>query len=210
MAKKNINTNYLTVGKASDDGIRINPDNPDFGWRDIIGLVLPDPAGTNSPTLKAIVGSVRGYAYANGDKLDCVYHLPHDYVLGTDLYIHLHWLHNGTNISGTFDVDVAAMYADRDGTFETAIATAVTESVNITSHPQYFHRVLEIQLSTPGGSASLLDTDSIEVDGNIVITFTVDNGALTVTGGDMFILTGDIHYQSNNLSTKNKDPDFYT
>ena len=208
---KRIDTDILVISKDQTSGIKVGSDNGDFSWKDIIGKVTHDPLGAAAPTKAVFVTGLNGFAYGTGDQINAVYHIPHDYVPGSDLYIHLHWKHNGTSISGTFDVDAVATYASRDGVTSSAVTTALTEAVNITSHPQYFHRVLEVQLSTSGGSASMLDTDAIEVDGLVCITFTVDNGALTIGGGTAtpFIDTGDIHYQSRNVGTKNKDPNFY-
>jgi len=208
---KRIDTDELVISKHRTSGIKVGNDNGDFSWRDIIGRVQSDPLGSNAPTKAVFRTGVNGFAYGTGDQLDCVYHIPHDYVPGSDLFIHLHWMHNGTAISGTFDFDCVATYADRDGLFGTPVSLAITEAVNITTHPRYFHRVLEVQLSTSGGSASQLDSDSIEVDGVIQLTFTADDSALTITGGTTtpFVSTADVHYQSRNIGTKNKDPDFY-
>lgn len=57
----------------------------------------------------------------------------------------------------------------------------------------------------------MLDTDLIEVDGVIIVALVVST-IPTITGGspnEPFLITADIHYQSNNLATKNKAPDFW-
>lgn len=192
-------------------GIKVDPDSPVFTYRDIIGAVLPDPAGANSPALTNFRGNVRGYQYTATDKLDCVYHIPHDYVPGTDLFLHLHWGHNSATISGNFVFNFEAMYASRQASapfsvFGAPVSNNITvNALTIGNYPQYCHVVTEIQLSTSGGGAGLLDTDAIEVDGIVQLTFTY-NGTMSA---DPFISTGDVHYLSSSIGTKGKDPDFY-
>ena len=195
-------------------GIKVDPDAPSWGWRDITGMVLPDQQGANAPALTAFRGgSVRRYAFSNTDKADCEFHIPHDYVPGTDLYIHYHWAHNGTAISGNIVADFYVTYAKRaTGAFGAEKnVTNTTNTVNISTTPQYQHNVYESQLSTSGGSATLLDTDDIEVDGVIGVNFTMTT-IPTITGGspnEPFVFMIDLHYQSTNIGTKDKDPGYY-
>lgn len=201
----------IVLPSASGYGIKRDFDNPNFTWQDIIGLVLPDPAGANGPSLTSFRGDVRGYKYALNDKMDCVYHIPHDHVLGSDLYVHLHWAHNASTISGNMIVDIAATYASRKDSFPYNAYSApvslqiAASGVNITNYPQYCHVVSEIQLSNPGGTGGLLDSNAIEVDGIVKITFTY-SGTLST---DPFIDTGDVHYLSTGVGTVSKDPDYY-
>ncbi|MHA1221126.1 MAG: hypothetical protein ACTSQB_05280, partial [Candidatus Heimdallarchaeota archaeon] len=190
--------------------------NPTYPWRDLIGLIRPDPSGANAPATKAFMGGlVRGLAYGTGDKIDMDFHIPHDYAKGTDLYIHVHWGHNGTGISGNNVMTLGYTYASRSNTpaiaFVAEKSDVVTVTTDITNFPQYCHSVDEIQLTDSGGTGNRLDTDSIEVDGIIKVNFT-QTTLPTITGGDSepFVFTVDIHYQSTGIGTKAKAPDFYT
>lgn len=198
----------------------------DWGWDDIIGLVLPDFGGANGPSTANFQDNgagavVRGFQYAVNDKLDTRYHIPHRYVPGSDLYVHPHWSHNSGSatdlggpppggtaaISGNFVLDLAVSYAPRNtaapfAQFSPPIALQVAvNTLDITNYPQFCHVVSEIQLSAPGGAGGLLDTDEIEVDGIIQITWTY-NGTLS---SDPFIETGDVHFRPLVGGTKNKD-----
>jgi hypothetical protein len=147
--------------------------------------------------------------------VDCEFHIPHDYVPGTDLYIHHHWSHNGTAISGTFALTYYVTYAKghAQGVFSTEkeilSSTAITDIAQI---PRYSHQITEHQLSRTGGGTALLDSNLLEVDGVIGVNLTVQ-GIPTITGGspnEPFIFFIDIHYQSTGIGTKNKSPDFWT
>jgi hypothetical protein len=208
-----IHENGIIIGKASGIGIKVDTSTPTFGWRDLIGDITPKTSGVGSPTLDTITGNIRGFRYSVGDDGDAIFHIPHDYVPGSDLYIHPHWTHNGTNISGSLVITIYASYAKghQQASFSSQITTTITDAgLTIGNTPALWHRIPEIQLSTAGGSASMLNTSNIEVDGLILVHY--DVGTIpTITGGsaEPFILTFDLHYQSTGVPTKNKAPNFY-
>jgi hypothetical protein len=83
----------------------------------------------------------------------------------------------------------------------------------LSNSPQYQHRIEETQITTVGGSASMLKTEDIEVDGILMVSFTASTiPAITgsPTGNNVpFLLSADLHYQTTSLPTKNKSPNFY-
>jgi hypothetical protein len=204
----------LILPKTSGEGIKVDPTSPTFGWKDLLGDVVPKTAGLGAPTLAVFRDNLRWFNYAAADDLDILFHIPHDYVQGTDMHLHVHWAHNGTNISGSISASVYASYAKghQQENFPSQItATLTVGSLNITNTPQYHHRVDEIQISSSGGSSSTFNTDLIEPDGVVLIHFNVDT-IPTITGGTgkPFIFAIDLHYQSTGLATKNKTPNFYS
>lgn len=185
-------------------------------WKDLIGDITPKTSGPGAPTLTAFRGgNVRGFAYSAGDDGDCVFHIPHDYKPGSDLFVHLHWAHNGTAISGNLVVGLSVTYAK--GHAQAIYAAEINPNItvatpNIATVPQYSHRIDEIQLSAAAPTASQLDSALIEPDGIILLHFDVTT-IPTITGGtpnEPFILTLDLHYQSTYVGTKNKVPNFYS
>jgi hypothetical protein len=209
-------TNNLVVPKTSGLGIQVDTTTPSFGWRDILGNMRPDTGGVNSPTLAVVRGgSCREFFYAVNDKMDKDYHIPHDYLLGSDVFIHIHWGHNGTAISGNFTVTYSYSYAKghNQAIFPAEKSVVMTyATVNLATTPQYIHRIDEVQLSSAGGSATLLDSALLEPDGVILMNMTV-TVIPTITGSATqnkpFISYFDMHYQSTNIATKQKAPDFY-
>lgn len=214
MVRNGVHENGIVLGKASGTGIKVDTASPTYGWMDLIGNVTPKTTGAGSPTLDTVRGNIRAYRYSAGDDGDCEFHLPHDYAPGTDLYLHIHWCHNGTNISGNFITDVAATYAKghNQAIFPAEVSAQISDSsLSLANCPQYQHRIAEIQLSTAGGSASKLDTNSLEVDGIILIHYDVNTiPTITAGSGEPFIIFIDIHYQSTRTATKNKAPSFYS
>lgn len=203
-------TGSLSLPKTKGDGLLI--DNG-YSWLDIIGDVTPKTIGTNAASLKTYIGNVRSWVHPVGSYGDIVYHIPHEYAPNTNIFLHVHWGHNGTNISGTFKLNIWATFAPRDGIYSSTIATSIiVNSLNITNTPQYFKRVDEIQFSMIGGSSSMLNTTDIAVDGLINLHYELDT-IPSITGSAYsnlpYIHTIDVHMQSNGIGTKNKDPDFY-
>lgn len=225
LAAKQNNLNYIPVNKAGDSmtdslslpkaagkGLLIEGTH---GWKDLIGDITPRSSGSLAPLLKNYIGNIRDWSYSASDQGDCRFHVPHDYVPGTDLFIHVHWSHNGTNVSGTLKIDFFVTYAKghQQAVFPSTVNPTLTvASLNITNTPRHMHRVDEIQMSATGGSATLLDTSQIEVDGMILINYVVTT-IPSITGSTYantpYIFGIDLHYQSNGTSTKNKSPSFY-
>lgn len=205
----------LVIPKTSGSGIKVDAVSPSFSWHDITGRIRPDPAGTDAPVLEAFRGNVRAYSYSvspAAKKLDLEFHIPHDWVPGTDLYLHVHWGHNGTGISGSLVIDYNVIYGSRNGSFGAPVTPQQTiGSLAIANTPQYSQRVDEFQLSAASPTATQLDTDNIEVDGLILVTLSPTT-IPTITGGasaSPFIFTLDIHYQSKSVGTKNSASPFY-
>lgn len=204
----------IVLPKTSGKGIKVDTASPTFGWRDLIGDVAPREVGTGAPSLGTFrAGNVKLWSFSSGDRFDCSFHVPHDYAPGTDMYVHVHWSHNGTNISGTFAANFYHTYAKRGSQSFPAEKTLGLSvgSLSISNTPQYAHRVDEVQLSVNGGSSTQIDSAAIEVDGVILINFDVTT-IPTITGGtpnEPFVFFIDIHYQSSNIGTKNKISNFY-
>lgn len=207
-----------TLNLQKDTGKGIQIENA-YGWRNLIGDITPRQSGTEAPTLATLVASgsnlLKAYTYQAADKGDCIFHIPHDYAPGTDIFIHSHWTHNGTNISGALQIDFIATFAKghQQASFHTPkVCPLNVTGLNITNCPTLMHRVDEVQLSTAGGSSSMLDTSLIEVDGLILVTFVV-NTIPSISGSSYsnrpYLLTVDLHYQSTGIPTKNKSPSFY-
>lgn len=186
---------------------------PVWGWRDIIGAVNPKATGAGSPTRAVYRGNIGDYAFALNDLCDFTFHIPHDYVPGTDLYFHVHWSHNGTAISGDAVFTIYHSYASRTLAGTTPFPAEKTNTItwattNIATTPRYAHRVDEIAITSAAGSATKTANTLIEVDGLLTATLKLTT-LPTITGGSLFIHTCDIHYQSHNMATRSSAPDYY-
>lgn len=204
------------IEKTSGAGIKVDTSAPTYPWRDLEGLVVPRASAPNAATLEIYrAGAVREWAFASGDVSDNRFHIPHDYVPGTDMYLHVHWSHNGTAISGSIVFTVNYTYAKghNQATFSAEKTITITQTTaNIGTTPRYQHFIAEVPISSTGGSATLLDNALIEVDG-LLLANVAASTIPTITGGSPnspFVHCIDLHYQSSNIGTKNKAPGFYS
>jgi len=182
---------------------------------DWMGKLLPDAAGGDAPVIATYRGGVRKYLYSNTKKGDGVIHVPHDYALGTDLYMHMHSSHNGTSASGDFvyTLDICHDVDNRRTATVGAVQTWTGLTIPFTGVPQYRVPITDVLIATAGGGTSggrtLFDANLILPDDEIVFTVTV-TGTPTITGGSagVFITDFDIHASTTNAfsGTKNFTP----
>lgn len=210
---------FLILDKASGNGIKIDSATPTFGWRDLLGDQFSKNTGGTKPTLVTYNGAVDAWQFSDGDEAFLTFHIPHDYVIGTDIYLHIHWSQNNAGATGgTIDFKYFAIYAKghnqaSGSAFTGTPITALFSSININDGEsgllQYQQHITEVIISGAVASGSLFDRDDFEPDGVIEMTLEMDANNLTGTPSDPFIHYADIHYQSTNIPTKQKAPDFY-
>lgn len=206
-----IEFNYinLILSEEQNTGIRLDVDNPDFGWNDLLSTtIVYSGAASNKPVFTTLVGTIKEYQFLLNDESYHEFHLPHDYAPGTDLYIHVHWTHNsGSVTSGSVTWQVDATYAKGygRGVFNSPVAIPIVE---VAPTVALTHMISEVKLSTPGGTGGLLDTDLIEADGVIKARLKLITNSMSAAT-DPFVHYCDIHYQSTGLPTKNRNFDFW-
>lgn len=204
----------LTVPKTSTNGIKVDRTTPTFGFADILGDQFSKNTGATQPTLTAYNGAVFGWQFAASDEAFMSFHIPHDYVKGTDIFLHIHWSHIGTLVTGgTITFKITSIYAKGHNQEAFTSTPASGTFTGTASTTQYQHIISEAQYSDSTPTGIQVDTDLLEPDGVIEMTFEVDANDITVSGGgvpDPFIHFVDIHYQTTGLiGTKDKVPDFY-
>lgn len=203
---------FIAFPKASGNGIKVDLTTPTFGWRDLLGDVFARNTGASKPTFTTYRDTLLDYQFAAGDEEYFKFHIPHDYVKGTDIFLHIHWSHTGTFVTGgTITFTPETTYAK--GHNQAAFPASVTGTYNGTaSTTQYQHIISETQLSASSPTGLQIDTDDLEPDGVIIMRLEMTTNNITVSEGavpDPFIHYVDIHYQSTNIGTKDKAPDFY-
>jgi len=213
----------IIAPKTSGKGIKVDNTTPTFGWRDMLGKVIVKAIGANDPVWSVYRGTIYAYKCSNAIMNETWqdFHIPHDYVPGTDMYIHVHWTQNVVDTGGAAGAPGAIKwyfdlsYADGHGTaggaadpFIAAITQSVTQQGSTT---QYGHMLAEVQFTNAGGDATHIDRAAISVDGIILCRTYRDPADVADTLDQQpFVLFVDIHYQSTNVATKQKSPDFYT
>jgi hypothetical protein len=203
----------IIVPKTSGEGIKVDTTTPTYPWADKEGTYLFNTAGLNAPTITVYRGGVtRALKFIASDRMDYQFHMPHDWAPGTDLYIHVHWSHNGTAITGnaSFQFDYTYAKGHNQANFPAEKQQTITyATTDIATTPQYRHRIEETQLSDATGSGNYLNRGDLEVDGLVIGSLTL-TALPTITAGSLFVHFIDLHYQSTGIGTKAKVPNFYT
>jgi len=202
----------FVLPKASGNGIFVDTAAPTFPWHDILGHPMIMTTGPTAPVFTTYNGTISEHRFKAGDVMNFEYHIPHDYALGTDLFIHYHWSHNFTTVTGgtvTWSVDSSYAKGHNQAAFSAPGTVATSPTASTT---QYQHMLSEVQLSAASPTGGQLTTGDIEPDGIILATVSLTANNITVSSGlvpDPFLHFADIHYQSTNVGTKQKAPNFY-
>lgn len=170
-----------------------------YGWRDITGQPLT--RGRASDPEVTLMGSIfLGYKFLTGKEIWITYHVPHDYVPNTPLYFHVHWTTDGT-LTSTVKWQITATFAKgfNQQAFDLDGITA-TLAVQPSGIP-WQHYVSE---------TDAISLTGIEVDSLVLFNLKRLVDAETSNSNGVFVMEADIHYQSTNMTTKNKSPNFYT
>ena len=204
----------LVLPKASGNGIKIDTAAPTFGWRDLLGETTTRSTGANKPSFETYNGEINQYRFSAGEHEHYDFHIPHDYVAGTDIHLHIHWSQiSTTNTGGTVDFKYSAVYSK--GHNQAAFTgTPITDTFTSADAGiiQYQQHITEIIISGASATVALFDRDDLEPDGLILLTLEMNANNLTddVSVTDPFIHFADLHYRSTNISTKDKVPNFYS
>lgn len=204
----------IVIPNDSGKGIKVGKirEFQAFGWRDITAPITVRGVAATDPSWSRI-GSTNFWAYkfGLGDYVWQPFHVPHDIVPGSAIHFHAHWI-PGTAGAGeyvTWQFDYMYAKGFNQQAFDPALSNSplvnegtvtATEAVG----PQYQHMVTETDaVSIP---------DLTEPDGIIYVRvgrISNTTSPLNEYSGDVFLLTADIHYQSTNMATVGKAPDFY-
>ena len=210
-------TDNLVMSKTAGEGIKVNPASPAFGWHDMIGNINVRNTGPTVPGFNVYRGSVRQHQcnVANTEFFN-EFHVPHDYLPGSDLFIHIHWSQIVVDTGGTagapgdakWNFEITYAKGHQQAAFVAPVTCSVVQTASGT---QYQHMIAEVQMSAASPSASQIDSDNIEVDGIILVrTYRDGTDPADTLNQQPFVHFIDIHYQSTGITTKNRAPDFYT
>lgn len=191
------------IDEASGNGIKVGDTTTnDFPWRDILGQINLQGSGANDPSWSTITGNFKAWQFAVNDEVWIVYHVPHDIVPSSDIHFHVHWTTGGTSTNTVkWQVEYAYAKGFNQAAFNFASSTTITME-EAASGTAYQHMVTESAAQTISGLT--------EPDGLIVCHLSrITNGG-TNNPNSIYVFTADVHYQSTNIGTIDKAPNFYT
>lgn len=193
--------------KASGNGIMVDTTNPTYGWRDILGDLSIGVAGAHSPAWTNYSGKFWAYSFDNAtgpgeDQLVVNYHMPHDYKLDTMVYPHVHWQPT-TTATGTvvWEFQYTAAKGHQQQQYSQFANIYVTGVIPAGSGMVGKHYITEANIG------SGIPFTNLEPDSLIVMCISrIGSGTYT---DNVIANYADLHYQSTNMPTKQKAPNFY-
>lgn len=203
-----VEANTIVLSSNTPRGIKVDTVSPTYPWVDLLGEInLDATGGPNRPDWNKYKGNIYQWQMAVDDQVYNNFHIPHDYVPGSDIYVHVHWSANTvvSNTAGAPTFTMEATYAKGHGQMN--FSNNVTVTVSNTYIAAYRHMISETALSANNGAGGLLRSNDIETDGIIIIRTKLTQNSMVT---EPFIHYVDIHYQSTGIGTKNKAPSFYT
>jgi hypothetical protein len=203
----------LMVPKAAGSGIKVDSlGTPTYAWHDLHSVLHTDPGQPTTPDFVTYRGGIKARQFAENDEAYIEFHIPHDYVPGTEILIHAHWSHTGALVTGgsvTWGFEISYAKGHTQQAFSEPILVTVAQNASTT---QYMHMIAETTMTSEAGGLTTLPIGDMEVDGVLNCRVYLDSNDMTVSGGGVplpFLHFVDLHYQSTNVGTKNKVPSFY-
>lgn len=204
----------LKVPKTQNAGIKVDSlGTPSYSWRDLNATVRIDEVGGNRPAWAIFRGNYRQMQFEVNDVGYFTFHLPHEYVVGTPIYIHAHWSHASALVTGgsvTWAFELSAAKGHNQGAFSAPIIFNAAQNA---STIQYQHMIAEVLVGDVGGAGGTINLSIIEPDTLILGRIVLVANNLTVSSGqvpDPFLHEVDLHIQTTNVGTKQKQPPFWT
>lgn len=196
-----VTTDNIVFSKVAGSGIKVDVAAPTYPWQDLSSDIVVRGTGATDPPWEQIGATAMwAYKFKVNDECWLSFHIPHDYVPGTQLYMHVHWMPSGTDgntVKWQFDYTYARGHGQQAfniGTLTTATALSAAPTL------QYQHMVSE----TVGQTIA-----NCEPDGIVYVHIKrITNGA-TDNANSIFVLKADVHYQTTGIGTKSKSPNFY-
>jgi hypothetical protein len=200
----------LVLPKANTTCIKVDTASPTYAWADLLGPIIIRGTGVNDPSFSTFQNNLRAYQFAVNDFVELVFHLGHDYAIGTDIYIHAHWAHNSASVASgavTWEFESAYAKGHNQAAFPASVITTVTQNASTT---QYQHMIAETVISVAGGSGTLLNSTNFEPDGLILVRARLTANTISAATSP-FAFLFDCHYQTSGIpGTKQKAPPFWT
>ncbi len=176
----------------------------DAGWSDMLASLSAGKAvGANAPTWATIRDALAAYRFDAGvmNELWVSLHVPHEYLSGTMLYPHIHWVKTGTN-TGT--VRWGVEYSSARGYDIEAFPASTTIYIEQAGSATAYQHMIAEQAEGAGVTVSNLEPDSL-----LLMRLFRDAAHVNDTCTEaVFGLFLDVHYQSDGMLTNERNRTF--
>jgi hypothetical protein len=176
------------------------------GWNDLVQDVTVR-SGSNAPSPTIFIGGISAYEFSPTTMNECFvnFHMRHDYIAGTMVYPHVHWSHN-TDVTGVVRWGFEYTLARRNDS--TGLITFGATSTLYIEHTVTAGEVYQHHVNESADGLGIAGT-ALQEDALILCRVFRDAAHANDTYPDpIHLLTVDIHYECNTLSTPLRVPPF--
>ena len=153
-------------------------------------------SGASDPTLKVFRGGLRAWAFIDGATVKEVFlqgQLPHSYLEGSDLKLHIHWGHISAADNGAVVWQAEWDWTNIGGAMA-APTTSAASAANVLAAEQYFQKITQI-VTMPGTGKKISSILTIRL-------FRDPTRAGDTSTADAFLFEVDAHYQLDRAGSK--------
>lgn len=174
------------------------------GWKDNINVFFMNAKGKgyDEPTWEDMGNGLFAMRFDVGNELFFMFHVNHDYKIGTQSFPHIHWCSNaiiniGESLVWHLNFTVARGYNQGDSLIKPTTEIDITFTADQTIQPGV-HQIAEASVAD---SVDLIEPDVLMLGRARLTSKTM--------AGDVYGFLVDLHYQSNRDHTPNKNFPFY-
>jgi hypothetical protein len=175
------------------------------GWRDIVASIVVKGSGGKNPSWSVFRQGISSYEFiGTGAKLKefwSVFHIDHDYKVGSAVYPHVHFAVGNSVATG--NVKWFMEYTIAKGHKQSAFGatTVVSQVISIDGTP-YRHYICEF--------AAGITSVELEPDAILLFRFYRSPADLQDTfQASIWAFASGLHYKFDRYGTRHKSPDFY-
>ena len=177
------------------------------GWSEMISPnVYIDPdTPPSAPDWETFRDGIKAYAFDDTTEQEAWWstHLPHDWIVGTSTFPHLHWSHIEAVPSGVVRWGIEYTMARGYSLEVFPATTTMFLEVDATGSAQYEHFITEV------AEINAIDMSGMDIDGTMHFRVFRDAGHINDTfAGDAYILFTDVHYQTDINTTNERNYPF--
>ena len=183
------------------------------GWSEMISPnVYIDPASPpSSPDWETFRDGIKTYAFDDTTSQEAWWstHMPHDWIVGTPVFPHVHWSHIDASPSGTVRWGIEYTMA-RGYNLDAFPATqTIYLNVDTTGSAQYEHFISEVSESAGSPANGPIDMSTMDIDGTMHFRIFRDaDHSKDTFVGDAYVLFTDVHYQTDSSTTNERNYPF--
>ena len=184
----------------------VDPNVP--GWQDWIGFGFIAPSSAASrPDFIAFQNGIYAWAFddTTPQELWTNIHITHDWIIGSDVYPHVHWSHTTTPTSPNSTVRWGIEYTLAHGysTAQFPTTTTIYIEQDVDGYAARTHHIAEVTMG------NVIPGASLEIDTVVLVRIFRDAGHVNDTlTGDAFLHFVDFHYQSDGALTVERNAPF--